>query len=250
MCQPLKLLAVSARRLPSPYGPPTFRRRSAAAPRAVKNQLNQLRLDLPVLAPMAHVRFCLRYHEECEVRQVDFRRRNIALTPKRWNELNAVNRKVNREIVPEPNSGGVMAEEWLLSPKAGDCNDYAVTKRHILIAHGWPSRALLLSEVVAPSGQHHLVLVVRTKNADLVLDNLNANVRPVSMTYRQYKWVRIEIAAKSEILGERPYPQRVALAGEVSPLRRRGLKLHRSAFTLRERKTYRAGTDQTWRCSQ
>ena len=51
---------------------------------------------------------------------------------------------------------------------------------------------MLLSEVVVPSGQHHLVLVVRTKNADLVLDNLSGNVRPVSMTYRQYRWVRIE----------------------------------------------------------
>ena len=76
-----------------------------------EHELNQLRLDLPVLAPMAHVRSCLRYHEECEVRQLDFRRRNIVLTPKRWNELNAVNRKVNREIIPEPNLGGVMAEE-------------------------------------------------------------------------------------------------------------------------------------------
>ena len=198
MRQPLKLLSVSVKLLAvsvilvvaiwSSDLQAAFR----AAPRAVTNQLNQLRLDLPVLAPMAHVQFCLRYHEECEVRQVDFRRRNIALTPSRWNELNVVNRKVNREIIPEPNSGGVMAEEWLLSPKAGDCNDYAVTKRHLLIAHGWPPRVLLLSEVVVPSGQHHLVLVVRTKNADLVLDNLNANVRPVSMTYRQYQWVRIE----------------------------------------------------------
>jgi predicted transglutaminase-like cysteine proteinase len=191
MCQPLKLLvfgAVLALAVWSSDLQAAFR----TVPRAVKNQPNQLRLDLPVLAPMAHVRFCLRYHEECEVRRVDFRRRNIALTPKRRNELNVVNRKVNREIIPEPNLGGVLAEEWLLSPKAGDCNDYAVTKRHMLIALGWPSRVLLLSEVVAPSGQHHLVLVVRTKNTDLVLDNLSANVRPVSMTYRQYQWVRIE----------------------------------------------------------
>jgi predicted transglutaminase-like cysteine proteinase len=35
-------------------------------------------------------------------------------------------------------------------------------------------------------------LVVRTKDVDLVLDNLNANVRPVAVMYRQYQWVRIE----------------------------------------------------------
>jgi predicted transglutaminase-like cysteine proteinase len=131
MRQPLKLLAVSVILVVAIWSS-DLQAAFRAAPRAVTNQLNQLRLDLPVLAPMAHVQFCLRYHEGCEVRQVDFRRRNIALTPSRWNELNVVNRKVNREIIPEPNSGGVMAEEWLLSPKAGDCNDYAVTKRHLL----------------------------------------------------------------------------------------------------------------------
>ena len=71
---------------------------------------------------------------------------------------------VSREIIPELNS-------WRRHGRGmGDCNDHAITKRHILIAHGWPPRALLLSEVVVPSGQHDLVLVVRTKNADLVLE--------------------------------------------------------------------------------
>lgn len=94
-------------------------------------------------------------------------------------------------LLPRSPGNGV-TEEWLISPPAGDCKDYAITKRHELLAHGWPSRALLLSEVVVPSGEHHLILVVRTKDADLVLDNLNANVRPVAIMYRQYRWVRIE----------------------------------------------------------
>jgi predicted transglutaminase-like cysteine proteinase len=155
-------------------------------------QVEQIRMDLPALAPMAHVRFCLQYHDDCEIRGGDFGRRNVALTPDRWNELNAVNRAVNQAIIPEPNLGGVATEEWLVSPPAGDCNDYAVTKRHVLLTHGWPSRSLLLSEVVVPSGEHHLVLVVRTTNVDLVLDNLNANIRSVGMTYNQYRWIRIE----------------------------------------------------------
>jgi len=120
------------------------------------------------------------------------RRRNIVLTPERWNELNTVNREVNRDIIPEFIVGSGATEEWLISPQAGDCNDYAVTKRHELLARGWPSQALLLSEVVIPSGEHHLVLVACTKDVDLVLDNLNPNIRPVAMTYQQYQWVRIE----------------------------------------------------------
>jgi predicted transglutaminase-like cysteine proteinase len=64
------------------------------------------------------------------------------------------------------------------------------------LARGWPSRALLLSEVVAPSGEHHLVLVAAMKDPDtaeqvnLVLDSLNYNLRPVGLT--PYRWLRME----------------------------------------------------------
>ena len=55
-----------------------------------------------------------------------------------------------------------------------------------------PSRALLLSEVVTLSGEHHLVLVVRLKDGDLVLDNLNDDIRLVAMTYDRYLWIRVQ----------------------------------------------------------
>jgi predicted transglutaminase-like cysteine proteinase len=45
-------------------------------------------------------------------------------------------------------------------PSSGDCNDYAVTRRHDLIARGWPARSLLLAEVITSWGEHHLVVVV------------------------------------------------------------------------------------------
>jgi predicted transglutaminase-like cysteine proteinase len=159
---------------------------------AMKFQLQRLSFDTPVLPPIGHTRFCLQYPTECEAQTIDFRRRNIALTPERLNELNEINRRVNRDIVPEVTAGNGVTEEWIIAPAAGDCKDYAITKRHELLAKGWPARALLLSEVIVPDGEHHLVLVVRTKDVDLVLDNLNANIRPVAMTFRQYQWVRIE----------------------------------------------------------
>jgi predicted transglutaminase-like cysteine proteinase len=46
--------------------------------------------------------------------------------------------------------------------------------------HSWPSRALLLAEVVIPWGEHHLILIVRLA------------VRTAAMTSREYHWVRIE----------------------------------------------------------
>jgi predicted transglutaminase-like cysteine proteinase len=65
----------------------------------------------------------------------------------------------------------------VIAPASGDCEDYAVTKRAELLDRGWPARALLLSEVTTASGEHHMVLVVRTKSGDLVLDNLTHEVR-------------------------------------------------------------------------
>jgi predicted transglutaminase-like cysteine proteinase len=146
----------------------------------------------PSLPPIGHSRFCLRYPDDCAVHGIDFRRRNIALTRERQIELDTVNREVNRGIIPQLSADNEATEEWLLSPPVGDCKDYAITKRHELLSRGWPSRALLLSEVITLSGEHHLVLVVRFKNVDLVLDNLNTHIRSVPETYRQYRWVRIE----------------------------------------------------------
>ena len=40
------------------------------------------------------------------------------------------------------------------------------------------------------AGEHHLVLVVQTSEGDFVLDNMAANVRPISQV--RYKWVRAQ----------------------------------------------------------
>lgn len=144
----------------------------------------------PAGAPFAHTRFCLKYPGECRVRKMQFRGGPIDLTAARRRDLIRVNADVNRSIIATRVNEPVAQEQWLISPKEGDCNDYAVTKRHNLIAKGWPARALLLAEVVTTWGEHHLVLVVRTRQGDLVADNLNANLR--NWTKTSYEWVRVE----------------------------------------------------------
>jgi predicted transglutaminase-like cysteine proteinase len=166
-------------------GDETFR----ASPHQVGG-VDRLVFNKPVLAPMAFVRFCARYQEDCKVGPVGSDRTPISLTKARWAELARVNQDVNRAIRPEANFGDVTAEEWLVSPHHGDCNDYAVTKRHELLVRGWPSHSLLLAEVVIASGEHHLVLVVRTSEDDFVLDNLANEVRSVSLI--EYEWVRAQ----------------------------------------------------------
>jgi Bacterial transglutaminase-like cysteine proteinase BTLCP len=82
-------------------------------------------------------------------------------------------------------------QRWSIDPVFGDCNDYAVSKRHELLTRGWPMGDLLLSEVVIPSGEHHLVLVARTSTADLVLGNMQPLVR--DWVEVEYRWVRIQV---------------------------------------------------------
>lgn len=171
--------------IPLPSARPRFKTLRPAA------RVEQIKFEGPTIAPFAHVRFCLANPAECRERKVVFRGGPVKLTEAKRRELMRVNAEVNRDIIGTPAAGETVAtEKWLISPERGDCNDYAVTKRSKLIAKGWPSRALLLAEVVVPWGEHHLVVVVRTDKGDLVLDSLNANLRTPAKT--GYEWVRVE----------------------------------------------------------
>ena len=152
--------------------------------------VERIAFSKPVLAPVAFVRFCTRYPDDCKDGPIDLDRAPVQLTKERWAELEKINRDVNRAIRPEANPDGVVGEQWLIAPRYGDCNDYAVTKRHELLARGWPAHSLLLTEVVVASGEHHLIVVVRTSEGDFVLDNLSAYVRPVFQI--EYEWVRAQ----------------------------------------------------------
>jgi len=145
----------------------------------------------PVLAPFQHVRFCLRYPADCKSDSTQKDR--IELSEQASELLNRVNRSVNAAIAPTLKTYGTNIEDrWTIAPSQGDCNDYAVTKRHELIADGLPGRALRLSVVKTASGIGHLVLVVTTTKGDLVLDNLTDAIRSWQTT--GYQWLKIQSA--------------------------------------------------------
>lgn len=145
----------------------------------------------PTLAPFQHVRFCLRYPSDCKPDLSEQER--IDLTEGTSELLNRVNRNVNNSITPSPKSyGGDLREGWTIAPSMGDCNDYAVTKRHELLENGLPARALRLSVVKTASGVGHLVLVVVTTKGDIVMDNLSEVIRNWQST--NYQWLKIQSA--------------------------------------------------------
>jgi predicted transglutaminase-like cysteine proteinase len=168
------------------------------SPLALRGVVEQIRFNEPTLAPMAYTMFCRRYAEDCVPPRprIVFRGGSVRMTKERMAQLTEINASVNRGIAPMHNDAGLAGEEWLIGPSRGDCNDYAVTKRHELLARGWPMRNLLLSEVVTSWGEHHLVLVVRAKGSDLVLDNLNAQIRVWSRA--NYRWVRMQTPANPD----------------------------------------------------
>jgi predicted transglutaminase-like cysteine proteinase len=150
----------------------------------------------PSLAPFQHVRFCLRYPADCRSNQTEEER--IDLTPVTSELLERVNRVVNAAIVPaQKSSGNELQEVWAIAPYTGDCNDYAVTKRHELLRSGLPAKALRLAVVKTTSGSGHLVLFVATTRGDLVLDSLAETIVPWQST--NYQWMKIQSASDARI---------------------------------------------------
>ena len=160
------------------------------------NSLSPIAEGTPTLAPFQHVRFCLRYPADCKSDPTESER--IELTTENSELLKRVNHGVNTAIAPTAKSyGPVLEDGWTIAPAAGDCNDYAVTKRHELLQSGLPAKALRLSVVKTSSGIGHLVLVVVTTKGDIVMDNLTEAIRPWQST--DYDWLKIQSAADARL---------------------------------------------------
>src|SRR5260370_5237336 len=111
-------------------------------PRMLIPQLKRIAFGDQTLPPFAHTLFCIKYPAECVPHRTVFRGGPIALTAERRDELLKVNAQINGSIVPKRSTEGA-GKAWQVSPKTGDFNDYAVTKRHELLARAWPSALLL-----------------------------------------------------------------------------------------------------------
>ena len=77
-------------------------------------------------------------------------------------------------------------EFWVQAGKYGDCEDYALLKRKLLLEQGWPSDKLGLCVCYMPDGGGHCVLWVDTDKGSFILDN-NYNW-PISPLDTNYKW--------------------------------------------------------------
>ena len=121
--------------------------------------------------PIGWVEFCSEYKGECDTKPSQ--PRDVVLSQRAWNDLVKVNDWVNETIKPmtDLEHWGVV-ERWNYPDDGyGDCEDYVLLKRKMLMKAGWPREALLITVVRDKKGDGHAVLTVKTDRGEFILDN-------------------------------------------------------------------------------
>ncbi|GJE58624.1 transglutaminase-like cysteine peptidase [Methylobacterium trifolii] len=119
----------------------------------------------------AWTEFCQRLPDECTVDVAE--PALIPLDAALWRTLSSVNRRVNERIKPITDQAhwGVVDRWDFPDDGFGDCEDYQLLKRRMLVQRGLPRRALRMTVVIDEIGEGHAVLMVRTDRGDFILDN-------------------------------------------------------------------------------
>ena len=151
----------------------------------------------PTSALIGHVEFCRRHPQECRPHE----KSNIHLTPTLSAALAEVQETVNSQVQAATDLELYGRVEFWTYPKSGkgDCEDYVLLKRKLLMKRGWPGSALRLTlvredsrkEVVGSVNgiEYHLVLAAVTDHGIYILDNKRPDVEEWHATpYTYVKW--------------------------------------------------------------
>ncbi|MCR6673272.1 transglutaminase-like cysteine peptidase [Devosia ginsengisoli] len=124
--------------------------------------------------------FCAAHPADCQPARAS----SIELTDEAMAILKSANRQVNRSIRPARDA----ADAWELNPASGDCEDYALSKRHLLLGAGIDAGALRIG-IGEAVGETHAVLIVITDRGPLVLDNQIGAIRPLASSGFRLSWL-------------------------------------------------------------
>jgi predicted transglutaminase-like cysteine proteinase len=155
--------------------------------------------------PIGWVQFCNDNAGECDAQAGSSR--DVALTSKAWSDLVRINRWVNDSIKPvtDLEHWGVV-ERWdYPNDGYGDCEDYVLLKRQMLVKAGWPRSALLITVVRDKKGDGHAVLTVKTDKGEFILDNQAESI--VLWSDSGYRFVKRQSQANPNVwvaLGDPP----------------------------------------------
>jgi len=159
-------------------------------------------------APIGWVEFCVEYDPECKTKPS--MPRDVVLSTEAWKDLQRVNLWVNTHVKPmtDMDHWGVV-ERWNYPDDGyGDCEDYVLQKRKMLMQQGWPREALLITVVRDRNGDGHAVLTAKTDKGEFILDNQTDEILLWSDT--AYRFVKRQSQADPNVwisLGDpRPAP--------------------------------------------
>lgn len=140
------------------------------------------------LVPYGWFDFCNRYKGECNAQALP--PLDVNLTPAAYHEIARIDVWVNKSVKPlSDEDHWNLVDQWDYPIDGyGDCEDYALLKRKLLIEEGFPRQALLMTVVKDTHGEGHAVLTVKTNHGEFVLDNLSDAVKPWDRT--GYRFVK------------------------------------------------------------
>ena len=143
---------------------------------AASDQQLLITIGAPTRPPIGWMDFCIEYAPECETKPLEAR--DVVLTPKAWKDLAQINKWVNDSVWPitDMDHWGVV-ERWNYPDDGyGDCEDYVLLKRKMLLQAAWPRQALLITVVRDRNGDGHAVLTVKSDKGEFILDNQNPEI--------------------------------------------------------------------------
>lgn len=160
--------------------------------KSLEGSVTHMRDGTQTLAPFAHLLFCVKAPDQCsENTGPDL----VEMKEGMRSQLDRINRDINRSIIPVSDAKG--RDLWSVDTTRGDCEDFALTKRKRLIQDGWPARALRIAIARTTTGEGHAVLVVKTSDGDLVLDNRIEKIKDWRKT--DLRWVMIQSGEKPRV---------------------------------------------------
>jgi predicted transglutaminase-like cysteine proteinase len=169
---------------------------SRAAP-ASELQSSYAAVGDPTSVPYGWLEFCRRYEGECGHGKLD--PLDVNLTAKALHEIERINLWVNAHVEPvsDMDHWGVLDRWDYPTDGKGDCEDYALYKRALLIADGFPRQAVLMTVVKDEHNEGHAILTIKTNRGEFVLDNLHDQIKPWTET--GYRFVKRQSQADENL---------------------------------------------------
>ena len=119
----------------------------------------------------------------------------LVFNPTMMETLRAVNMLANftTNYVEDQKQYG-REEYWAYPEGQGDCEDFALLKKKMLIERGFVPSALLITTAFNEQGEGHAFLTIRTTQGDFALDNADSEIMPLSEVWekRGYTFAHIQ----------------------------------------------------------